>query len=44
MEKRIREWDEYVMKMDAGRLIKISRDNIPAEEDPQAVRKDDGTT
>ena len=25
-----REWGEYVTRMDAKRLIKISRDNIPA--------------
>jgi hypothetical protein len=30
MESR-REWDEHVTKMDAERLAKISRDNIPAE-------------
>ena len=29
--KRIRrEWDEHVTRMDAGRLLKISSDNIPA--------------
>jgi hypothetical protein len=25
-----REWDEHVIRMDAERLVKISRDNIPA--------------
>jgi hypothetical protein len=28
--RRRREWDEHVMRMDAERLVKISRDNIPA--------------
>jgi hypothetical protein len=28
VEKR-REWDEYVTRMAAERLVKISRDNIP---------------
>jgi hypothetical protein len=30
-ERTRREWDEYVTRMDAERLVKISRDNIPAE-------------
>ena len=30
MERRRREWDERVTRMDAERLVKISRDNIPA--------------
>ena len=30
VERRRREWDEHVIKMDAERLVKISRDNIPA--------------
>ena len=29
MERR-RGWDEHVIRMDAERLVKISRDNIPA--------------
>jgi hypothetical protein len=29
MEGR-REWDEHVTRMNAERLVKISRDNIPA--------------
>ena len=28
--ERRREWDEHVTRMDAERLVKISRDNIPA--------------
>ena len=28
--ERRREWDEHVTRMDAGRLVKMSRDNIPA--------------
>ena len=30
VERRRREWNEYVTEMDAERLIKISRNNIPA--------------
>jgi hypothetical protein len=33
MEKA-REWDEHVIRMDAERLAKISRDNIPAGRSP----------
>ena len=29
-ERRRREWDEHVARMDAERLVKILRDNIPA--------------
>ena len=29
VERRRREWDEHVKRMDAERLVKISRDNIP---------------
>jgi hypothetical protein len=29
VERRRREYDEYLKTMDAGRLVKISRDNIP---------------
>jgi hypothetical protein len=28
--RRRREWEEHVTRMDAERLVKISRDNIPA--------------
>ena len=28
--RRRREWNEHVTRMDAERLVKISRDNIPA--------------
>jgi hypothetical protein len=28
-ERRRREWDEHVTRMDAERLVKISRENIP---------------
>ena len=28
MERRV--WDDYVTKMDVERLVKFSRDNIPA--------------
>ena len=30
MEIKRREWVEHVARMDADRLVKISRDNIPA--------------
>ena len=30
VEGRRREWDEHVTRMDGYRLVKISRDNIPA--------------
>ena len=30
VERRRREWDEHVTKMDAERLVKTSRNNIPA--------------
>ena len=29
-ERRRGEWDDHVTRMDAERLVKISRDNIPA--------------
>ena len=34
MEKRRRECDEHVTRMDAERLVKISRDNIPDGRSP----------
>ena len=30
LKRRRREWDEHVIKMDAERLVKITRDNILA--------------
>jgi hypothetical protein len=30
VERRTREWDEYITRMDAERLVKMPRDNIPA--------------
>ena len=30
MERRRREWDQHVTRLDAERLFKISRENIPA--------------
>jgi hypothetical protein len=30
VERRRRKWGEHVARMDAERLVKISRDNIPA--------------
>ena len=38
-KKKKREWNEHVTRMDAERLVKISR-----EEDHQDVRKEDGAT
>ena len=34
MEGRRKEWDEHVRRKDAGRLVKISRDNTPAGRSP----------
>jgi hypothetical protein len=31
VERRRREWKEHVTKMDAERLVKISRNNIPTD-------------
>ena len=31
LERRRREWDKHVTRMDAERLVKISRDNTPVE-------------
>ena len=41
VERRRREWDEHVARMDAERLGKISSDNIPAG-NLQDDRKGDG--
>jgi hypothetical protein len=30
VERRRREWDGHLTRMDAEKLVKISRDNIPA--------------
>ena len=43
MEKTRREWDEQVTRMDVERLVKISRDHIPAG-DLQGVQNEDGVT
>ena len=32
--RRIGKWDEYVTRMDTERLVKISRNNIPAGRGP----------
>ena len=34
VERRTREWDEHATGMDAERLHKMSRDNIPAGRSP----------
>ena len=37
-------WDEHVTRMDAERLVKISRDNIPAgRRSPDALKKGGAT-
>ena len=41
VNRRRREWDEHVTKMDAKILVKISRDNIPAEKYLQDARKEE---
>ena len=33
-QRRRREWDENVTRMDAERLIKISKDNLPGGRSP----------
>jgi hypothetical protein len=43
VEKRRREWDKHVTRMDAERLVNISMDNIFAE-DLQDARKNYGAT
>jgi hypothetical protein len=43
MEKRRREWDEHVTRMNAERLLK-SQETIYLLEDLQNVRKEDGAT
>ena len=42
MEGRRREWDEHVTRMDAERLVKISRDNHLPEKDLKDILKEDG--
>ena len=39
VETRRREWDEYVTRMDAERLLKISSDNIPAGRSPGRLKR-----
>ena len=43
VEIRRGEWDEHVTRMDAERLVKISREYLP-EKDVQGARKEDGAT
>ena len=46
VERRIRrrEWDQHVTRMDAERLVKISRDNIPVgRRSPEALKEDVAT-
>ena len=42
--KRRRECDQYVTRMDAGKLVKISRDNIPVGRRYPGRLKEDGVT
>ena len=39
VERRRREWDENVIRMFAGGLVKISRDNITAGRSPERLRR-----
>ena len=39
VERRRREWNEHVTTMNAERLVKISKDNIPAGRRSPDVRK-----
>ena len=43
---RIRNWDDYVTRLDVERLVKISRDNVAyfPEEDLQDALKEDAAT
>ena len=44
MERRKRtEWEEHIGKMDAERLVKISRDNIPAGRSPGRPKRNGAT-
>ena len=42
--ERIREWDEHVTRMDAERIVKITKDNIPARRRSPGRPKEDGVT
>ena len=39
MERKRRVWDEHLKRMDAERLVKVSRDNIPAGRRSPGCRK-----
>ena len=39
VETRRREWDQHVTKMDAERLVKISKDNIPVGRSPGCAKR-----
>ena len=43
-ERREREWDQHVTRMDAERLVKISRHSTPFGRRSSARPKNDGTT
>ena len=43
-KKRIREWDEHVTRIDAERLVKITRNNMPAgRRSPGRPKRDEAT-
>ena len=42
--ERRREWDQHVTRMDAEKLVKISRDNIPVGRRSQDALTEDGAT
>ena len=39
MQRIRREWDEHATRMDAERLVKISRDNMPAGRSPGGPKR-----
>ena len=44
VERRGRELDQYVTRMDAERFVRISRNNVPSEDHLQDALKEDGAT
>ena len=38
-ERRRREWDEHITRMDTERLVKISGDNIPVGRSPERPKR-----
>ena len=44
LEGEEKKWDKHIKSMDAERLVKISRDNIPAERWSPGHPKESGVT